>query len=367
MTGRRTIDTIDSDGRADAPTFESFFLSGVLFVLLRRWFYSIRAFLGFRVLKTAAATLAAIYTAMLFGVTGPLGAGLLAILGVDTTRWRGLKTVFARLMASVFALALASVLFQFIGFYIWVVALYILLSFPLLARSGLKDGIVSGSVVVFHLFAKGEVSFIVIWTELQLLFIGLGWATVFNLIYMPKEKKTLERLRLRTEDSFAAVFDGLSRHLRYPETVWAGEELLQAADAIEAGIEAAIRARENRFIPQDEPWLLYFRMRQEQLDSIQLMMESVAFISRKVPQADLLADLFDRLALDVKSEYYEGETERMLESLQETFPRMPLPASRDEFETRAALLQLSRELKRCLAIAKREKRRKSSSVPTVIQ
>jgi uncharacterized membrane protein YgaE (UPF0421/DUF939 family) len=323
--------------------------------------------MGFRVIKTAAATLAAIGTAVLLGAANPLSAGLLAILGVETTRWRGLRIVFARFMASVFGLLLASVLFVVIGFHIWVLSIYILIAFPLLARFGLKDGIVTGSVVVFHLYARGEITPFAILMEMELLAIGLGWATVFNLIYMPKEKETLSLLRQKTEEGFSGIFRHLALHLRSPDFIWNGEEVLRTEAVIEEGIKASLRARENRLIPQDEPWQLYFHMRRQQLDSIQLMMESVAFISRHVSQAELIAVLFDRLTEDVKSEYYEGETERMLTELEQSFQGMPLPITREEFETRAALFHLSRELRRYLAIASREKKRKSTSAPAVIQ
>lgn len=322
---------------------------------------ALKGLFGFRVVKTALATLAAIATAAVVGAENPLSAGILAILGVETTRWRGLRIVFARFAASVLGLLLAMGLFGLVGFHVWALSLYVLIAFPLQGRFGLKDGIVTGSVVVFHLFARQEISLRAFGDELLLLVIGLGWATALNLAYMPKEGGKLARLRTVAEDSLSAIFKGLASFLRNPETVWSGEELLAAEDAIAQGIALAERARENRLIPQDEPWQLYFVMRREQLDSVKLMMESVAFVSRRVPQAGMIATLFDRLSRDVKSEYYEGETERMLDELESGFRAMPLPASRDEFETRAALLQLSRELRRCLNIAKRSKKPKSSS------
>lgn len=323
--------------------------------------------MGYRVIKTAAATLAAIYTAYLLGVDNPLAAGLLAILGVETTIWRGIKVVAARFAASVLGLLLASLLFGLIGFHVWVLALYILLAFPVLGRTGLKDGIVTGAVIVFHLFAGGEVTLQAISTELQLLAIGLGWATVVNMVYMPKEHKLLAALRVRAEDGFSEIFRRLAEHLRQPETVWDGDELLQAESAIEQGIEVAKRSRENRLIPQDEPWQLYFQMRRQQFESVQLMMESVAFVSRHVPQAEMLAVLFDRLRVDVKSEYYEGETERMLTELEMGFRGMKLPETREEFEIRSSLFHLSRELRRFLGIAGAMKKRKSTSAHAIIQ
>ncbi|MFC4304776.1 aromatic acid exporter family protein [Cohnella boryungensis] len=323
--------------------------------------------MGFRVIKTAAATLAAIYTAYLLGVDNPLAAGLLAILGVETTRWRGIKVVVARFVASILGLLLASLLFGLIGFHIWVLAVYILIAFPILGRTGLKDGIVTGAVIVFHLFARDEVTVHALVTELELLTIGLGWATLFNLAYMPKANKALTSLRVSTERGFSAIFRHLAEHLRHPDSIWGGEEMLQTEAAIEEGIALAQRARENRLIPQDEPWQLYFQMRRQQLDSIQLMMECVALVSRHVPQAELIAVLFDRLQQDVKSEYYEGETERMLTELEKGFRNMALPVTREEFEIRSALFHLSRELRRFLGVAGRQKKRKSTSAQAIIQ
>jgi len=323
--------------------------------------------LGYRVIKTAAATLAAIYTAFLLGLDNPLAAGLLAILGVETTRWRGIRVVFARFMASVLGLGLASLLFGLLGFHIWVLAAYILIAFPVQGKYGLKDGIVTGAVVVFHLFANGEVTVNGIATELQLLAIGLGWATVLNLAYMPKETKALETLRERTERGFSVILQRLAEHLRQPDAVWDGEEMLDAAAAIEEGMALALRARENRLVSQAEPWQLYFQMRREQMDSIEYMMEKVAFVSRHVPQAELIALLFDRLKIDVKSEFYEGETERMLAELEMGFRGMALPETREEFEIRSSLFQLSRELRRFLAVAGRLKKRKSTSAHAIIQ
>jgi uncharacterized membrane protein YgaE (UPF0421/DUF939 family) len=323
--------------------------------------------MGFRVIKTAIATILAIYTALLLGVDNPLSAGILAILGIDTTRWRGIKSVSARFLASLFGLIIASLLFYYLGFHIWVLAVFILLAYPILTRTGLRDGIITGSVIVFHIFANGEITFDGIMTELQLLTIGLGSATLLNLIYMPKENKILLALREQTEQGFSLIFQNLALYLRGVNTEWSGAEMLSTEAAIEEGIRVALRARENRLIPQDEPWQLYYHMRRQQLESIALMMESVAFVSSHVPQAELLAVLFDRLSEDVKSEYYEGETERRLLLLEQSYKNMPLPASREEFEIRSSLFQLSRELRRFLAIASREKKRKETSAPSLIQ
>ncbi|MCZ4149679.1 hypothetical protein BZG21_35330, partial [Escherichia coli] len=91
--------------------------------------------MGFRVIKTAIAALMAVLIADGFGLPGPTSAGLLAILGVDVTRKRSIRTISARFFASVVGLLFASVLFHVLGFHYWVLAIYILAAFPVIVRA----------------------------------------------------------------------------------------------------------------------------------------------------------------------------------------------------------------------------------------
>ncbi|MBD2869849.1 aromatic acid exporter family protein [Paenibacillus arenilitoris] len=314
--------------------------------------------MGIRIVKTALAAIAAIYTAVYLGLEPPLGAGILAILGVEVTRMKGLKSAFVRFVASVLGLFFASFIFTVFGFHIWAVAIFILLTFPVLSRFQLKDGIVTSSVIVFHLFDRAEVTTDVIANEILLLIAGLGWATLVNIAYMPKDERRLSSYRSQLEQSFGVIFKEMSLTLRNPEHVWNGGELLEAIQAVEEGAQQSARNRENRLWGGETYWPTYFEMRRQQLDSIQQMLVSLACVFEEVPQAAMIAELFERLSGDVKSDVYEGSVEVSLNRLSESFRTMELPKSRDEFEVRAALRMLLHELERYLAIAKRLKKRK---------
>ncbi|EFM12060.1 protein of unknown function DUF939 [Paenibacillus curdlanolyticus YK9] len=315
--------------------------------------------MGIRVIKTALAALAAIYTAAYFDLSPPLSAGILAILGVEVTRMKGLKSSLVRFVAAVLGLFLASILFVTLGFHIWAVSLFILVTFPLLARFQLKDGIVTSSVIVFHIFDHGEVTTALIRNEIMLLLAGLGWATIINLIYMPTEEKRLAAMRSETERLFGEIFRQMAHTLRDPAHVWDGNELLEAHKAIDHGIIRAAVSRENRFGRGERYWEVYFLMRKYQLDSIQQMLVLLAFVYESVPQGEQIAELLESLMDDVKSDVYEGKVEERLTALENEFRSMDLPQTRKEFEVRASLFQLCRELERYLATAKRSKRKKS--------
>ncbi|WP_150267990.1 aromatic acid exporter family protein [Paenibacillus tepidiphilus] len=311
--------------------------------------------MGFRVIKTAAATLLSILLAAAAGIPSAQSAGLLAILGVETTRKRSLRTITARFSASLVGLLCGIVLFYLLGFHYWVLGLYVLFGFPLIVKAGFKEGIVTSSVVVFRVFGQAELSLHVLLQQIELLIIGLGSAGLVNLIYMPQGGSLIAGIRKEVDSQFSVIFKQMARTLRDPLLVWDGKELIGASDAIQRGITASSREMENHVIHPDEAWNVYFYMRKEQLESIQNMMQLLSQVYRQLPHGDMVADLFDQLSGDVLAEEYTGRTEKLLDKLEQEFQEMELPGTRDEFEVRSAILQLCRELALYLKIAKRHK------------
>jgi uncharacterized membrane protein YgaE (UPF0421/DUF939 family) len=317
--------------------------------------------MGIRVIKTAVAVIVAIWLAHRLGLHTPNSAGLLAILGVDVTKKRGLQTSFQRLIASCLGLLLAVGLFWLFGFEVWVIGLFILILYPILSRFGLKDGVVTSSVIMFHVFSEGRISFGIIANEIALLLVGLGAATVINIVYMPKANKKLTELRNKLEICFSHIFAEIAEHLRDNGHIWSGSELLQAHEILQEALEMAQRSKENALLQQDLVWAVYFYMRKQQLDSIDRMLGYVAQVYQTHPHGELLASVFEELSEDVKKEYYTGRSENKLRDLQAEFRQMPLPATREEFEVRSALLQLVVELNSYLGVAKREKKQKAAT------
>ncbi|AIQ47644.1 membrane protein [Paenibacillus sp. FSL R7-0273] len=311
--------------------------------------------MGFRVIKTAAATLLSILLAAAVGIPNAQSAGLLAILGVETTRKRSLRTIIARFSASLVGLFMGCILFAMLGFHYWVLGLYVLFGFPLIVRSGFKEGIVTSSVIVFRVFGQAELSAHILLQQIELLAIGLGSAGLVNLIYMPQTAGVISGIRKEVDGYFSVIFKQMATTLREPSYVWDGKELIGANAAVQRGLTAATRELENHVIHPDEAWNVYFYMRKEQLESIQNMLQLLSQVYRQLPHGDMVAELFDQLSGDVLAEEYTGRTERLLEGVEQEFQRMELPSTREEFEVRSAILQVCRELALYLKIAKQHK------------
>jgi uncharacterized membrane protein YgaE (UPF0421/DUF939 family) len=314
--------------------------------------------MGIRVIKTALAALAAIYTAKWFNLDFYLSAGLLAVLGVDVTRKRTLLSAAARSAASILGLVTGLFIFWIGSFEIWTIAVFICVTYPLLSKMKLRDGIVTSSVMVFHVFSLGKLDLPGFLNEIWLLLIGFGSASVFNLLYMPKGEKDLVRIKQKLEDLYSRIFSEMARHLEDPAYIWDGQEILEAGRMVKEGAVLSENAAENMLFRSDDEWVIYFHMRKQQLDSIGRMLALVAQVFQTLPHGKQVSAVFFELSEDVKNEYYTGRSEHKLESLEQEFKNKPLPLNREEFENRSSLFQLLQELKLYLEVAKREKKRK---------
>ncbi|WP_195570785.1 aromatic acid exporter family protein [Paenibacillus sp. 1001270B_150601_E10] len=317
-------------------------------------------FVGFRVIKTAIAAILAILVASAIGLHNPIGAGTLAIIAVDVTRKRSVKSVSERLFASLVSLVIAWILFSLLGFHLWVLAIYILISFPISAKLNFQQGIVTSAVVVFSFYKSGEPSFLMVGDVVLQLICGLGAATVVNMVYMPREDLKLKQTREAVDTIFSTIFKKMSENLQDTSMIWDGHELMEASDKIEEGITLASKALENHIMPSEdmkdeERWLLYFYMRKSQLDQINNMLQLLSEIYLALPQNLRVANLMEQLSEDVKDPEYTGKTEQLIVELDEQLQFMELPKSREEFEVRATLFQLIREIKQYLKVAKKVK------------
>ncbi|MDD9267777.1 aromatic acid exporter family protein [Paenibacillus sp. GCM10023248] len=318
--------------------------------------------MGFRVLKTALAVLIAMYLAHLMGIKTPAAAGLLAILGIEVTKKKGIQSALHRLAASVLALLMGSLLFMLFGFRVWVVGLFLLIVFPLLHRLRIAEGAVTGAVVMLHLFAYEDAGWASVGNELLLLLVGLGTATAINIAYMPKADKALVAHKIRIEELFSMIFVSLAKHLRDNTVIWDGHELLEVSEEIDKGAQLAKRAMDNTlFMTGDPYWRVYFFMRGEQLESIHRMMLLVAQVYQTLPQGEMLAAILEDISHTVKEDYYTGKAEKELQELDARYKKLPLPGNREEFEVRSAILQLNRELMHYLSIAKKQKKHRSEA------
>lgn len=310
---------------------------------------------GPRIVKTALAATGAIAVAEMLDLTFSASAGILAVLGVQATRKQTVYNIFIRFTASLIGLVIGNAVMHLFGFHPWVIGLVYFIAFTLLAKIGLKDGIVSSGVVVLHLYSAKNLSVALFGNEIVLISIGLGIALIINVIYMPSTEKETERLIEKVDSLFSQIFVHYGHFLKQEGYLWSGQEIIALQAALAEGKNLALRMIENKLRRNEDPFYRYIRMREKQFDWVRRMMVLIARIHHPVKQSYALAELFYSLSEQVKNRFYSGKITVDVREILSEMENAELPKTREEFEVRASLFHLLHELDQFLAIAEKEK------------
>lgn len=326
----------------------------------RRWTYlvCVKPFLkgtptmkliGYRTLKTAIGTALSIGVAQGLELTFYASAGVLTLLCIKQTRKRSYKSAQDRFFACLIGLFFSCVLFETLGYMPWVVALVLLLVIPVNLFLRTNEGIVTSTVIILHIYSLRMTSISIIGNELALIIIGIGFALFVNL-YMPNVELELKGYRQEVEENFRRIFRELANYLRYHNLDWDGGEVLKTVATLEKAKELALRNFENQREGGDIRYLRYFEMRERQFDILERMMLHISSIKGHYRQGLVISDFLLRIGEAV----HPGNTATIyleeLERIRRDFRGSPLPKTREEFETRAALIHLRGEMKRYLQI-----------------
>jgi uncharacterized membrane protein YgaE (UPF0421/DUF939 family) len=305
--------------------------------------------IGYRTLKTAVGAALAIAIAQLIGLHNFASAGIIVILCVQVTKKRSLEAARARFTACVVAIGFAALFFTVFGYHPWTIGLLLLLFIPVTVRLKVNEGIATSSVIILHLYAAKELTWALIVNELLLVIVGIGVALLVNM-YMPSAEKQLKEYRRIVEDLFRIILKEVVRYLRTNELDWDGKELPLTADMLEQAKKLAIRHADNQLWRNEDEYVRYFRMRERQLEIIERMLPLVTSLTYTVEQRIMVADFIDELSDAIHPGNTADRFLRRLAAMREEFKEMPLPKTREQFEERAALFHLVRELEQYLII-----------------
>ncbi|GLY09884.1 aromatic acid exporter family protein [Pseudobacillus badius] len=305
--------------------------------------------IGYRTAKTAVGTTAAIIISQWIGLENFVSAGIITILCIQNTKKKSLHAARSRFLACAVAMIFSFVFFEGIGYYAPVVGLLLLFFIPTLVAIQLKEGVVTSSVIILHIFSAGQVTKELILNEFYIITIGIGVALLMNL-YMPSVEKRLYTLQEEIEKNFTAVFHEIALYLRNKDHMWDGKEIVQTEKLLKEGKMLAFQNVENHLLRDDKVFYSYFVMREKQFNIIERILGIVTSISHQVKAALVLADFMDILSTRI----HPGNTAlvhlKKLYDLKAEIDQMGLPDTREEFEARAALFQFIKEMEEYLLI-----------------
>ncbi|MDN3016598.1 aromatic acid exporter family protein [Paenibacillus sp. BSR1-1] len=305
--------------------------------------------IGYRTIKTAVGTAASILIAQQLGLHNYASAGILTILCIQVTKRRSLRTSWDRFLACVLAMPFSALFFEGIAYHPIVIGVMLFFFIPLLVMLKARDGIVTSSVIILHIYMAQKISMANFLNELGVIIIGIGVALLINL-YMPSADRKLRDYQHKLEENFKIILCELVRYLRTGDSDWGGKEITECAQLLEEAKALAFRDVENHLLRDENLYFHYFKMREKQFEILERVLPIVTSITRTVRQGKMVADFLEDLSENV----HPGNTAHIyidkLREMKKEFEEMELPKTREEFETRAALLQLVKEMNNYLII-----------------
>lgn len=303
--------------------------------------------IGYRTIKTALGTTLAIIIAQLVGLDNFPSAGILTILCIQVTKKKSLKAAWSRFFACVLAMAFSSILFEAIAYHPIVIGLMLLVFIPTTVALKINEGIVTSSVIILHFYSAGNLTMDLVLNETALITIGIGVALLMNL-YMPSLENKLIDYQKKIENNFSAILMEIVKYLRTKEGTWDGKEITETNRLLEEAKTLAFRDVENHFMRGEDVYYHYFKMREKQFEIIERILPLVANIPTNVKQSEMLAEFIETLSENVHPQNTAIIYLRRLEEMRREFKEMELPVTREEFESRAALFQLMKEMEQYL-------------------
>ena len=302
--------------------------------------------IGSRTVKTAIGAMIALVIAQILSLENTATAAVITLLSVQSTKRRSIQIAWQRFAACILGILLALLIFEGCAYTAVGVGLLLFIYIPLMAKLGLQDGIVPGFVIVMQLYISQNITYELILNQICIVSIGILVALLFNL-YMPSVEGEIRKILKELEGNFNMIFLQFGRFIRKKERVWNDEYVLKTKRLIEEGLNLAKRSEENSFFKKDAYYLRYFTMLDQRFQIVERMVPLIINLSTTFEQNEMVADFVDDLGTNME------DRKRLLIKIQElrgTFEQMDLPKTREEFETRAALLILINKIEQFIDI-----------------
>ena len=243
----------------------------------------------------------------------------------------------------------STLFFPIFGYHALTIGVILLFFIPTTVALKMNEGIVTSGVIILHLYSSAGITFNLLVNETILIIIGVGVALVMNM-YMPSVDYKLKVYQQKIEANFSTILMEIVKYVRDNDYTWDGKELPETLEWLAEAKSLAFRDVENHFLREQNYYYRYFDMREKQFEIIERILPLVTNIPSIVKQSDILADFIRELAENVHPENTAIIYLEKLEEMEKRFSQMELPVTRKEFESRAALLQLMREMERYLLV-----------------
>ncbi len=304
----------------------------------------------FKTFKTAAAAVAAIMLAYLLGLEHPLSTGIVAILTIQPTKRETFKTALGRFLAFLCALLISYICFKIIGFNVPAFCVYLFIFIFVCHIFGWYSAMAMVSVLISHFLMAEAMNIRLIGNEAAIFIIGVGIGLLANL-HLRRNIDYMEELRNKTDNQIKKILSRMAERIIDKDiSDYNGECFDVLRRSIREAKNVAEENYNNQLINGDTFDREYIKMREKQCFVLYEMYKSVRSIETTPLTAGLISEFLKKTAEAYHKDNTAKELLEQFHELDKSMKDKPLPVERTEFEDRAKLYSLLRNIEEFLML-----------------
>lgn len=300
--------------------------------------------------KIIIAAIAAILFARLLKLEFAISAGIAAILTIQPTKKETVSTALGRLYAFFAALIIAYVSFSVFGYNLSGFFAYLAVYIFVCQIFKWYSAMAMNSVLISHFVTFGVMDFTTVKNEALIFTVGVGIGIIANL-HLHKREDYIELLKKKADEQIVRIIYRMSERIMNKDiSDYNGDCFVLLKEQIITAENAAKENYNNQFKKDDTFDMEYISMRDEQYQVLYEMYKSARKLDSQPDTAEKIS-----LFLKMMSEVFHKDNNGMalmeeFKELDAYMKRQPLPAARKEFEDRARLFALMRNIEEFIQI-----------------
>lgn len=304
----------------------------------------------FSTIKIAGAASISILFAQFLKIEFPVSAGIVTILTIQPTKKETLKTAIGRFLAFLVALVLAYFSFSLFGYTMIGFLLYLFTFIFICQIFQWNNAMAMNSVLISHFLTFKTMQADNVLNEILIFCIGVGIGVIANM-HLHKNVNYIETLKIGTDTQIQKILCRMSERILHQDmSDYNGDCFLVLKNHIRTAKNVAEENYNNQFGSSDIYDMEYIRMRDKQCQILYEMYKNIRTIDTTPITAEKIS-IFLKMMSDVYHQDNTGkELMKQFIELDESLKTQPLPVNRKEFEVRAKLYGLLRNIEEFIAI-----------------
>ncbi|MDE7267971.1 MAG: hypothetical protein K2N89_10945 [Lachnospiraceae bacterium] len=298
--------------------------------------------------KISVATVLAIALADRLGLKYSATAGIITVLSIQNTKRETIWTALRRAGALICAFLLAALCFYMVGYNVAAFAIYLFFFALFCFSTGWVEALAMVSVLVTHFLTEKNMSMESLINEVLLFFIGTLFGVLVNL-HLHRKKHQFTILSDEVDRQIKGILHRMSEWLpREDRGDYQSDCFEQLDDALSEAKLCAINNYNNSMFSSDTDEIDYIKMREEQSVILKEVYKNIKGLKYLPQQAVQVAALIRKIE---EGYHRENTVEGLLAKTDAFLKRMatrPLPQTREEFEARAVLFYILKQLENVL-------------------